>query len=286
MRSSGLDTGSKIPEVLAASSGLPLGLSRGNSCLVKIEFGPLVCLTRLSSQRIRLSDNPFAMDTTVCIVEDSFELSDSVVKYIDGTPGFRCLGAYGSAEQALSEIPRQRPQIVLMDINLPRMSGIECVERLKEVVPHIQIVMLTVYEDSDQVFQALAAGACGYLIKSTPPAKLMEALEEVIRGGSPMSSHIARKVVQSFKVPSRLVLPGETLSQREQEVLEYLSKGWPYKQIATSMSISMDTVRTYIRRIYEKLHVNSRTEAVVKYLGTTGAQNRSGNSDRFRATVQ
>jgi DNA-binding NarL/FixJ family response regulator len=183
------------------------------------------------------------MDTTVCIVEDSLELSESVVKYIDGTPGFRCLGAYSSAEEALIEIPKRKPKIVLMDIKLPRMSGIQCVERLKEITPGIHVVMLTVYEDSDQVFQALAAGACGYLLKSTQPTKLIEALEEVIRGGSPMSSHIARKVVQSFKAPSRSEST-ETLSQREQEVLEYLSKGWPYKQIATSMSISMDTVRT------------------------------------------
>ena len=219
------------------------------------------------------------METTVCIVEDSLELSESVVKYIDGTPGFRCLGAYSTAEDALIEIPKKNPRIVLMDINLPKMSGIQCVERLKEIAPAIQVVMLTVYEDSDQVFQALAAGACGYLLKSTQPTKLIEALEEVIRGGSPMSSHIARKVVQSFKTPARAAVSTETLSQREQEVLEYLSKGWPYKQIATSMSISMDTVRTYIRRIYEKLHVNSRTEAVVKYLGQTPPVSRPVHSD-------
>lgn len=225
------------------------------------------------------------MDTSVCIVEDSLELSDSVVKYIDGTPGFRCLGAYSSAEEALIEIPRKNPKIVLMDINLPRMSGIQCVERLREIAPNIQVVMLTVYEDSDQVFHALAAGACGYLLKSTPPSKLIEALEEVIRGGSPMSSHIARKVVQSFKAPMKTASPTETLSQREQEVLEYLSRGWPYKQIATSMSISMDTVRTYIRRVYEKLHVNSRTEAVVKYLGQTSSGIRPSPTDTVRPTA-
>ena len=135
------------------------------------------------------------MEISVCIVEDSLELSESVVKYIDGTPGFRCIGAYSSAEEAILEIPRKNPKIVLMDINLPRMSGIQCVERLKEVLPGTQFLMLTVYEDSDQVFQALAAGACGYLLKSTSPVKIMEALEEVLQGGSPMSSHIARKVV-------------------------------------------------------------------------------------------
>jgi DNA-binding NarL/FixJ family response regulator len=225
------------------------------------------------------------MEISVCIVEDSLELSESVVKYIDGTPGFRCIGAYSSAEEAILGIPRKNPKIVLMDINLPRMSGIQCVERLKEVLPGTQFLMLTVYEDSDQVFQALAAGACGYLLKSTSPVKIMEALEEVLQGGSPMSSHIARKVVQSFKSPSRTSVPGETLSQREQEVLEYLSKGWPYKQIATSMSISMDTVRTYIRRIYEKLHVNSRTDAVVKYLGQNPSASRPPQTEIIRSTA-
>jgi DNA-binding NarL/FixJ family response regulator len=228
------------------------------------------------------------METSVCIVEDSLELSESVVKYIDGTPGFKCVGAYSSAEEALLEIPRKNPKIVLMDINLPRMSGIQCVERLKEITPGIHVVMLTVYEDSDQVFQALAAGACGYLLKSTPPTKLIEALEEVIRGGSPMSSHIARKVVQSFKAPAKTTdaIPSQTLSQRELEVLEYLAKGWPYKQIAVSMSISMDTVRTYIRRVYEKLHVNSRTEAVVKYLGSNAGFVRIPPSETPRSSLQ
>jgi DNA-binding NarL/FixJ family response regulator len=225
------------------------------------------------------------MEINVCIVEDSLELSESVVTYIDGTAGFHCLGAYPTAEEALLDIPRKKPHIVLMDINLPRMSGIQCVERLKEIVPEVHVVMLTVYEDSDQVFQALAAGACGYLLKSTPPDKLIEALQEVIRGGSPMSSHIARKVVQSFKVPSRIVAT-QALSQREQQVLEFLAKGWPYKQIATSMEISMDTVRTYIRRVYEKLHVNSRTEAVVKYLGSNPTSVRGMPIENERPSAQ
>jgi DNA-binding NarL/FixJ family response regulator len=211
-----------------------------------------------------------SMPITVCVVEDSPEVSETIVSYLDGTPGYRCLGAYASAEQALEEIPRQNPNVVLMDINLPGMSGIECAAKLKSKVPSIQTVMLTVYEDSDQIFQALASGACGYLVKSTPPRKLLEAIQEVHRGGSPMSSHIARKVVQMFTpaTPSARIHT-ENLSEREQQVLEHLAKGALYKQIAAEMNISMDTVRTYIRRIYEKLHVCSRTEAVVKFLGSS-----------------
>jgi len=205
------------------------------------------------------------MNTTVAIVEDNAELRDSIARYMAGAPGFECLGAYPTAEEALEGIPRQVPQVVLMDINLPRMSGIECVAKLKVLLPKLQIVMLTVYEDTDQVFQALAAGACGYLVKRASPDELLEAIHEVCRGGAPMSSHIARKVVQSFQAPGRSSQEVEKLSQREQEVLALLAKGHAYKQIADKMGVSLDTVRTYIRRIYDKLHVCSRVEAVVKY---------------------
>lgn len=205
------------------------------------------------------------MDITVCIVEDDQELRESVFHYLEGAPGFCCLGAYGTAEEALTEIPRERPAVVLMDINLPAMTGIGCVEKLKELAPEVQVLMFTVYEDSDQVFEALVAGACGYLVKSTPPEKVLEAIREVHNGGSPMSTHIARKVVKYFHHPR----PGgemATLSKREEEVLHQLSQGCLYKEIADKLDISIDTVRKHLNSIYSKLHVHSRTDAVVKYL--------------------
>lgn len=206
------------------------------------------------------------MVINVCIVEDDAGLRESISHFIGETAGFACVGTYATGEEALVSIPRQQPEVVLMDINLPGMNGIECVRRLKVVCPDLQIMMLTVYENSDRIFEALAAGACGYLLKSTPPEKLLEAIDDVRSGGSPMSSHIARKVVQAFRPAARKTQLIEHLAPREQEVLNLLSKGCAYKQIAAELDLSMGTIRTYIRRIYEKLHVNCRTDAVVKYL--------------------
>ena len=214
------------------------------------------------------------MNIKVCVVEDDAGLRESISSYIAETPGFECLGAFRSAEEALKEIPGLHPAVVLMDINLPGMSGIQCVRKLKGKAPDVQAMMLTVYENSDRIFEALAAGACGYLLKSTPPEKLLEAIEEIHGGGSPMSSHIARKVVQAFHPAARATPLIEHLAPREHEVLELLSKGFAYKQIAAEMNLHMGTIRTYIRRIYEKLHVNCRTEAVVKYLDTAGSNPR------------
>ena len=211
-----------------------------------------------------------SLPITVCLVEDDAELRESVVRYLRGTPGLRCLGAYASGEEALEAIPAKRPAVVLMDINLPSMSGIECVRQLKLRLPTAQVVMLTVYEDTDQVFQSLAAGAVGYLTKSTRQSQILEGIREVQRGGSPMSSHIARKVVQAFQPASHAEPSHERLSPREQQVLNWLAKGAPYKQIADAMGISIETVRTYIRRIYQRLHVQSRIEAVLKYRGSSG----------------
>jgi DNA-binding NarL/FixJ family response regulator len=203
---------------------------------------------------------------SVSIVDDETGLRQSIATFINGSPGFRCVSAYGSAAAALRDLPGDRPDVVLMDIHMAGMDGIECVQRLKSLVPAIQIVMLTVYEDTDQIFKALAAGASGYLLKRLTPAKLLEAIREVHQGGSPMSSSIARKVVASFQ----MVEPGSGdrphLSPREDTVLDHLAKGLTYKQIAEELDISIDTVRTYLRRIYEKLHVQSRTEAIAKYL--------------------
>jgi DNA-binding NarL/FixJ family response regulator len=159
------------------------------------------------------------MNITVALVEDDSDLRDSIVRYVGGTPGFACVGAFGNAEEALLKIPKLLPNVVLMDINLPGMSGIQGAARLKVIAPSVPIVMLTVYEDSNQVFQALAAGACGYLVKSASPEKLLEAIREVRGGGSPMSSHIARKVVESFQSLGVSAQNAENLSAREQQVL-------------------------------------------------------------------
>ena len=204
--------------------------------------------------------------TTVSIVEDDAKLRANIAEYLQGTRKFRCVSGHASAEDAIARLPEQPPQIVLMDINLGAMSGIECVRRLKPLMPKSQFVMLTVFEDTEKIFDALAAGASGYLLKRQPPAKLVEALHEVLAGGAPMSAPIARKVVASFQNHATNQDEKEQLSPREIEVLDRLAKGYPYKQIGSELGISIDTIRTYIRRIYEKLHVQSRTEAVAKYL--------------------
>jgi DNA-binding NarL/FixJ family response regulator len=207
---------------------------------------------------------------TVSIVEDDAKLRETLVRYFAGQSGFRCLKAYANAEIALADISQHPPDVVLMDINLPGMNGIECVSRLRRVAPLVKIIMLTVFEEGEQVFQALSAGAFGYLVKSNRPAKILEAIREVYQGGSPMSGHIARKVVQSFQAHARASAETEVLTGRELEVLQGLSRGNPYKQIAGELGISLSTVRTYIQRIYEKLHVHSKTEAVMKFARRQG----------------
>lgn len=202
---------------------------------------------------------------TVSIVDDEGDLRRSISAFINGAPGFRCLSAYASARDALRALPQEQPDVVLMDINMAGMNGIECVARLKAGHPHMQIVMLTVYEDAEQIFKALAAGASGYMLKRLTPASLLEAIREVHDGGSPMSSSIARKVVASFQKKLSPGTGGGPLSAREQMVLERVAKGLPYKQIAAELEITIPTVRNYLRRIYDKLHVESRTEAVAKY---------------------
>jgi DNA-binding NarL/FixJ family response regulator len=210
------------------------------------------------------------MAITVCIVDDSPEVRESIAEYIGHSRDFECLGAFESGEQALKGIPELNPHVVLMDINLPGMSGSECVRQLKDKIPQLQAMMLTVYENSERIFEALSAGACGYLLKSTPPEQLLEAIKDVRNGGSPMSSHIARKVVQAFHPTARKAPLIEQLSPREKQVLKLLAEGFPYKQIADRLNLSISSIRTYIRSMYNKLHVNSRTEAVVKYLNATG----------------
>jgi DNA-binding NarL/FixJ family response regulator len=201
----------------------------------------------------------------VSIVEDDAKLRETMVRYFAGQSGFSCICTYPDAETALAEIPKNPPDVVLMDINLPGMSGIECVARLHAALPDLKIIMLTVFEDSDRVFNSLSAGAFGYLVKSNRPGKILQAIREVYEGGSPMSGHIARMVVQSFERRSPTEDETSSLTPRELEVLHGLSCGQPYKAIAEDLAISLSTVRTYIQRIYEKLHVHSQTEAVMKY---------------------
>jgi DNA-binding NarL/FixJ family response regulator len=203
---------------------------------------------------------------SISIVDDEKDLRQSITTFVNGAPGFRCVSAYSSAAAALKGLPTDRPDVVLMDINLGSMNGIECVERLTAEIPTMQILMLTVYEDTDQIFKALAAGASGYLLKRSSPAKLLQAIREVQEGGSPMSSSIARKVVASFQKSKQPDEKKSHLSPREEMVLKCLAQGLTYKQIADQLEISIDTIRTYLRRVYEKLHVQSRTEAVAKYL--------------------
>lgn len=203
---------------------------------------------------------------SISIVDDEKELRESIATFLDGSPGFRCISSYSNAATALAALPQDKPDVVLMDINMTGMDGIDCVARLKTIAPEMLIVMLTVYEDTDKIFKALSAGASGYLLKRSSPAKLLEAIEEVRAGGSPMSSSIARKVVASFRNAAPVAEQQTHLSPREQTVLDCLAKGLTYKQIAAQLDISVDTIRTYLRRIYEKFHVQSRTEAVAKYL--------------------
>ncbi len=207
------------------------------------------------------------MPITVAIVEDNDKLRATLARVLNRAEGFQCVADYQNAEDALREIPKVIPNVVLMDINLPGMNGVECVRQLKAAAPQIQVMMLTVYEDTENIFDALAAGANGYMLKRTPTQELLEAITEVHRGGSPMTMHIARKVVQSFqKAPAAPVPATENLSEREQQVLDLLSHGLMYKEIAEKLGLSYETVHTYIRRIYEKLQVRTRTEAVAKFL--------------------
>jgi len=205
----------------------------------------------------------------VSIVEDNHRVRGSLARLIELSDGFECVSEHASGEDALKALPKLRPEVVLMDINLPGINGVECVRQLKPQLPDTQVMMLTVYENTDLIFQALSAGATGYLLKQTPPAELLAAVREVHGGGSPMTGHIARKVVASFQQAGNSAKEFENLTPREKEVLDYLSKGFLYKEIAEAMSISYDTVHTHIRKIYEKLHVRSRTEAVAKHLGRT-----------------
>lgn len=202
----------------------------------------------------------------VSIVEDNDTIRDSLAAILNGSPGFCCLCACRSAEEAVRKLPSDPPDVVLMDINLPRMSGIECVRELKPRLPKSQIIMLTIEEDARRVFQSLEAGAAGYLVKNLPPARVLEAIEEVHRGGSPMSSQIARMLVQTFHQRGQSKREEENLTPRETQILALIAKGYRSKEVATALEIATPTVETHLRNIYEKLHVRSRAEAVARFL--------------------
>lgn len=207
------------------------------------------------------------MRIKVSIVEDNTGTRESLTELLGRAGMLRCVGAHPTGEEALDKIPGEEPDVVLMDINLPRMNGIECVARLKERLPKTQVLMLTTYDESDLIFDSLRRGASGYLLKNMTPGELVQAIEQVHAGGAPMSMQIARKVVNHFQQIKKPQSDMEKLTRREQEILAALAKGYLYKEIADQLGISLSTVRAHLHAVYEKLHVQSRTEAVVKYLG-------------------
>ena len=208
-----------------------------------------------------------AASHTIALVEDDDSLRETLAELLAAAPGWRQVAAYASAEAALAGMKEECPEVVLMDIQLPGMSGIECVARLTLMHPAVLVLMVTVYDNNDRIYDALAAGASGYLLKRDAPAKLLECLEDLLQGGSPMSSAIARKVVQHFQKSPPAKNEDHNLTSREKQILELLVKGGLYKEIAWDLGIGVETVRTHLHNIYAKLHVRTRTEAVVKYLG-------------------
>ena len=209
-----------------------------------------------------MSENPH----TIAIVEDDASLREILTEIVNAS-SWKLVTTYSNAESALEGFAKSCPEVVLMDIQLPGMSGIQCVAKLKEIHPDAQVLMVTVYDNNDRIFDALAAGASGYLLKRDAPAKLLESLDDLLAGGSPMSSAIARKVVQKFQVTPPSKNEDHNLTPREKQILEQLVKGSLYKEIAWELGIGVETVRTHLHNIYAKLHVRTRTEAVVKYLG-------------------
>ena len=204
------------------------------------------------------------MKKTVALVEDDARLRKQLVQILEDIDDIECVLVCASAEEALGKIPSKNPDVVLMDIKLPRMSGIQCVAELKRILPEVQVIMVTVYEDSERIFKALKAGASGYLVKSGPPEQLIAAIRDVFAGGAPMSGHIARKVVQHFHVLGPAPSEADNLSPREKQVLDLLAMGFIYKEIGGKLDIGTETVRTYVKNICQKMHVRGRVEAVAK----------------------
>ncbi len=205
------------------------------------------------------------MSIRVAIVEDDEQVRENLARLVGEAKGFECVATFPSGEQALEFWPRRAPDVVVMDINLPGISGVECVRQIKSKFPEVHVVMLTVYDDSERIFQALQMGASGYLLKRSTTAEILHAIEDVHGGGAPMSSYIARKVVQSFRQQGASDKPAENLSKRETDVLDYVSRGYTNKEIADALGLKVETVRGYLKTTYSKLHVRSRTEAAMKF---------------------
>jgi len=203
--------------------------------------------------------------TNIAVVEDNKVIRESLIEFVQSDPELRCVCACDTGEEALKVIPKHEPEIVLMDIQLPNMSGIECTAQLKQLLPALHIIMVTVYEDTERIFKALRAGACGYLLKRCTPEELLAAIREVRQGGAPMSREIARKVISSFQEPATAAAEVEDLSPRERDILELLAAGFPNKEIADRLGLTDGTVRWHLRHVYNKLHVRSRTEAALKF---------------------
>jgi DNA-binding NarL/FixJ family response regulator len=201
------------------------------------------------------------------IVEDQVELRTNLVEWLSRAPGLSCVGTYSTGEEALKHLPKLHPDVVLMDINLPGMGGIQCVARLKQLLPETDVLMLTTYDNAEMIFDSIRAGATGYMLKNQPREELVQALKQVRAGGSPMSLKIARKVITHFQAPKKHGDEIEQLTNREQEILRLLTKGYLYKEIADHLGVTLSTIQTHIAAVYAKLHVHSRTEAAMKYSG-------------------
>jgi DNA-binding NarL/FixJ family response regulator len=205
------------------------------------------------------------LKTTIAIIEDNAGLASGLRRIVERAPDCQCVGVWRSGEEALVKVPAFQPDVVLMDIHMPGMSGIDTTARLKAEMPDLLVIMVTVYTDHDKIFDALKAGACGYLLKCSTPEEVRQAIVDVRRGGAPMSPEIARRVVEAFHRPLPKEEETQKLSRRETELLEHLAEGLANKEIADRMALSVETVRDYLKRIYDKLHVRSRTEAALKY---------------------
>lgn len=258
-------TNAALGSIHQISSSVPLRPAgrRHDSARHQPKAGPMTSATT-ADPRPSAATSPI----TVALVEDDAGLRRSMERLLTFSPGFRCACSCGSGEEALKQIPRNPPDVVLMDIHLPNRSGIECAAILRQQFPKLLIIMLTVYDDAATLFKALRAGACGYLLKRARPEEILEAIHEAQRGGAPMSSEIARQVVQAFQEPTPPGTPDEGLSRREQEILEHLLHGFANKDIAAKLCISVFTVKNHLRHIYEKLHVRSRTDVMLRYRDT------------------
>ncbi|HEX4121119.1 MAG TPA: response regulator transcription factor [Verrucomicrobiae bacterium] len=207
------------------------------------------------------------MSIKIAIVEDNAGMRESIARLLNQAPGLSCVSTYATAEAAVRDLPFQKPDVALVDIHLPGMNGIQCVAKIKAQLPQMQVLMLTSYEQPDLIFDSIRAGASGYLLKTTPGAELIQAVQQVHAGGAPMTMQIARKVINHFRQIQKPAYDMEKLTPREQEVLALLARGYLYKEIANDLGISINTLRNHLRTIYDKLHVHSRTQATAKYLG-------------------